>query len=69
MPVASMTKVQVLIHSAENDMVVKHIYEMSLIQAIEMVGDSEEPRLQTDTQTIRKYKPFRFQSKYFEIVD
>ena len=50
MPVAPMTKAQVLIHSAESDAVVKRIYELGLIQAIEVVEQSEESRLQNDIQ-------------------
>jgi len=47
-----MTKTQVLIHSAESDAVVKHIYELGLIQAIEVVEQGDEPRLQKDNEGI-----------------
>ena len=55
MAVAPMTKAQVVIHGAESDTVVKRIYGLGLIQAIEVVEDAEESQLQSVDDGTSKY--------------
>ena len=43
MAVARMTKAQVLIHGAESDAVLREIYDLGLIQAIEVIEEEDAP--------------------------